>query len=1072
LNADTRTLTNKMQAFKRLENFERQRFINTLKNGKGVDQIVRNAVLLNTSKKSENRKTIQNLLNKSSLDANIKKNVLNRFEKNESMDSLRGVIQTGIKNLQNKKKSDFVIYVRSTNLPKNEQNRFIEQSSGNYEKVDQRVSEFISNQKNKNKIELNAYLKQTNLNKNTKNKILKNFQTLNQSKKTVNSLVAASKARKVKNLTNYANTLGVNATPLIQKLNTTNLERVKQNVDALAKTKEVSAITDYMKKQKLDAPTIKSILNQNLSFSESVKKVESIKQASKDKALADIKRILIKHDVDPMDRQRFYTMNNTNTIEQKVIAFKKEQKTKRLNAFKSTLNTMGIPPNEQVKYMVRFNTGGEPSQSIIDTIIKSRAINQTKQKSENRDKLVRYIQRDLKLDPKKNSVIVDNILGLFDTTHMNLEKLKNKARNQSQAKNDMGPIKDRDTFMYYIDYLVDTKQITLAQGDELLLALGGQFVDPSKLKQRVLEMIQNKKTNRDALVKVLNTLENLPIRDKFLRNFNTDKKNLKTIQKDIRSIQEKEKEKKTQAFKTYLTTVDITDDDKKKLMDRFLAGETNLQGVAKTMESRRKNNLRFELKNTIGLNAETVNKALTTNQPLKTANRLKKVQNTTELLAYLNTLNLMNTAEKSKILNAFKNSNAPMSTFKARAKIMQTLKETEKKARDRAKVQDTVKNLSANDQRRILSKLNTNSYVLNTILKNASNLKQKQSNEAIARTRADLLKYARDDLKLNANTIRNVMTTLEATNYTTAKKQANQANQARQSKQTAANKVEFTAFINALNIGSQNKQRLLTRFNSNPAARRTLETEAEKIRKDMNNTNRRRDRDALVRFMKELNISDANSILNGFTNLETAKKQLTELRRTKNIKQERNENNSKLAKILGNQQSLRNHVSRLKHLTPENRKTYTNLLESGKGTFTNLKEASSAKNNEIAKRKQVLSNRVNREVPGLYGAHRREWKAAINRALNTNTLDAELRKRFDLSEKIKSTTVLDPRTRGALLKDLMKINSNVDSTAKNLSEIVNLNRQVKRASGSQLVRVSRNLQAKKNRVAVKDKTRR
>ena len=300
---------------------------------------------------------------------------------------------------------------------------------------------------------------------------------------------------------------------------------------------------------------------------------------------------------------------------------------------------------------------------------------------------------------------------------------------------------------------------------------------------------------------------------------------LRLYKKDLNA---KRKATARKGFSNFLNTLYLNNSDRAAFLEQFNDGTTSLnrlqqnaqQKEVKTIEEK-KGEL-FVYLSELGLEApdrnlilknfnadpRSVNNLRNKGRQIKNArNEERRMEIRRELKEYLNGLNLLTNKNKQNILNK----NLSLNNGRAEGNRAQEFKKLAKKNVNTTTLKNSIRNLSNKDQTYLLNKFETRNVTLNSVLKEAEDLRKKRSLEKRSRERNELYNFV-NKLDMNVADRNSIMNKFNKTNATvnTLKNEASQLRNKRTSEKRALNRNELSGFLNTLNLSGTNKKVYLT----------------------------------------------------------------------------------------------------------------------------------------------------------------------------------------------------------------------------------------------------------------------
>jgi hypothetical protein len=1057
-----------------------------------------------TEQKALNKQSLKNYMNRTDLSTEVKTNIEKRFNANQSnLRKLQAEINKMVKNAQNTKlannKAKFTNYVRTTILSQTNQNAFIRKLNANNvnvsslrQEVNAMVSRMVQVQRDKDRDELDEYMKTKGLTNGNRKTILNKFNVnseiaLKNLKQEANAIVI-SRIQERKNanaaeLREYVRELGLNnqdANALVTKLNRNSLNSLKTEADRIAKKKaqnrksaERRNLNAYMNEIGLNTNNKEGILRKNVSLNEGKKLANQTLQMRirerREKNVIKLKLHLNNLNLTNEEKRKFYNNFNKNvnlnTIKSNassLAASKKAQiKAEQVADLKAFMNVQGLTGSEQRPFANRLNKNQDDLNALKLEVEEFASEKFKSLKAKARQDLVKYLSK-LSLDQSN----VNGILKNFDNTNVNSNVLKKRAKEINKSRKNQRYAQDESEFFNYLNTL---QNLTAENRTEITSKLNGYFTNWNSIKKEATDTAVQRAKERRAREKseLNNYLTNLGFNNNTKRNFfkNLDdgKKNLSTLKKNAvayrKQLNNNAKAGARKGFSNFLNTLYLNNSDRAAFLEQFNDGTTSLnrlqqnarQKEVKTIEEK-KGEL-FVYLSELGLEApdrnlilknfnadpRSVNNLRNKGRQIKNArNEERRMEIRRELKAYLNGLNLLTNKNKQNILNK----NLSLNNGRAEGNRAQEFKKLAKRNVNTTTLKNSIRNLSNKDQTYLLNKFETRNVTLNSVLKEAEDLRKKRSLEKRSRERNELYNFV-NKLDMNVADRNSIMNKFNKTNATvnTLKNAASQLRNKRTSEKRALNRSELSGFLNTLNLSGTNKKGILNRFNANKNASLTsLRTNAEELQKQRGIEKRLANREEISRYLTTLGLSNANSqiILNKFN----TNKSVT----TTNARKEANALLQQRIKesVAANREDLVSYMNTL-NLTNANKSAMLKNFDSEAVSLNKLKNKAANINSRIktkASERQELSNYIN-EL-GINGTvllqKLNDGRSTLNRLKQDarkmrNVSDAQMikNKKEKLRDYMKETRLKNTNKQSFLNR--VELNTNMDEIKREVREL-------------------------------------
>ena len=1057
-----------------------------------------------TEQKALNKQSLKNYMNRTDLSTEVKTNIEKRFNANQSnLRKLQAEINKMVKNAQNTKlannKAKFTNYVRTTILSQTNQNAFIRKLNANNvnvsslrQEVNAMVSRMVQVQRDKDRDELDEYMKTKGLTNGNRKTILNKFNVnseiaLKNLKQEANAIVI-SRIQERKNantaeLREYVRELGLNnqdANALVTKLNRNSLNSLKTEADRIAKKKAQNRkntnrrnLNAYMNEIGLNTNNKEGILRKNVSLNEGKKLANQTLQMRirerREKNVIKLKLHLNNLNLTNEEKRKFYNNFNKNvnlnTIKSNassLAASKKAQiKAEQVADLKAFMNVQGLTGSEQRPFANRLNKNQDDLNALKLEVEEFASEKFKSLKAKARQDLVKYLSK-LSLDQSN----VNGILKNFDNTNVNSNVLKKRAKEINKSRKNQRYAQDESEFFNYLNTL---QNLTAENRTEITSKLNGYFTNWNSIKKEATDTAVQRAKERRAREKseLNNYLTNLGFNNNTKRNFfkNLDdgKKNLSTLKKNAvayrKQLNNNAKAGARKGFSNFLNTLYLNNSDRAAFLEQFNDGTTSLnrlqqnarQKEVKTIEEK-KGEL-FVYLSELGLEApdrnlilknfnadpRSVNNLRNKGRQIKNArNEERRMEIRRELKAYLNGLNLLTNKNKQNILNK----NLSLNNGRAEGNRAQEFKKLAKRNVNTTTLKNSIRNLSNKDQTYLLNKFETRNVTLNSVLKEAEDLRKKRSLEKRSRERNELYNFV-NKLDMNVADRNSIMNKFNKTNATvnTLKNAASQLRNKRTSEKRALNRSELSGFLNTLNLSGTNKKGILNRFNVNKNASLTsLRTNAEELQKQRGIEKRLANREEVSRYLTTLGLSNANSqiILNKFN----TNKSVT----TTNARKEANALLQQRIKesVAANREDLVSYMNTL-NLTNANKSAILKNFDSEVVSLNKLKNRAANINSRIktkASERQELSNYIN-EL-GINGTvllqKLNDGRSTLNRLKQDarkmrNVSDAQMikNKKEKLRDYMKETRLKNTNKQSFLNR--VELNTNMDEIKREVREL-------------------------------------
>jgi hypothetical protein len=585
------------------------------------------------------------------------------------------------------------------------------------------------------------------------------------------------------------------------------------------------------------------------------------------------------------------------------------------------LTRIGLTPVEQQPFIQRLVMNDEPMNTIKKDADRFFIEKFTALRESNRGKLIEGLKK-FNLDRTN----FNHIMNKFNKTYIPPQKLLNEAKTIEGFRKRERWVESNAEFIDYMDTLTG---LTHEDRQRIKMALDGYFIDFAPLKKSatnaaIKTVNAPRAKNRKALVNHLNKagLKNR-VKIMFLRNFDSNVANLNTIKAQITNFKNSRNqeafEEKQEKFASYLNRFKfLKNEDKMMLLDTYAIKGEATRNEAKNLNAVRKNQGAFNLKtylvNNLGLNEknnrvkrsmnkytmfpQNINTIMTkaeqnkliSNERTRLLERVKNLPNSTKLenrIKGLRDLNgvapldqditnayaavlrkdISNMALQSGIKFEMDLSKivTPQDANQARMRLLGALKN--KKGVEYTKLRESIKNMFPQNQNSLLQKFASQNVSLKNVLKNASELRKKRTEEQQADERRMLYEFINTELDLNVNDRKSILKNFDKTkNLSTMQVKATNLKKKRIAEKIAENRLKVEKLIDPLNLSNADKKTILNSFNTNPGNVLAFETQAKALKKMRVGEKRSNERQQLLGHLRNLKLSETNTkkIMNVF----------------------------------------------------------------------------------------------------------------------------------------------------------------------------------------------------------------
>jgi hypothetical protein len=843
----------------------------------------------------------------------------------------------------------------------------------------------IGEKKEKERRELEAYINNLGLGVNNKRNILNQNLTLNNGKRLANTKLKEKQGRnqKIKNRKNleaYINSLGLTTNDKVNILNKDpNLTEGKR----LANNRIQMKIREKRNKNK----TALSIYLNKLG----------LKNDDKNQFLTNLNNPNV----------------NINAIKQRANAFVQNKKTKKkqanqkeLEEYLTQFNLTNTEKNEFVTMLTETNI--TTLKQKVDTYLAKKIKNK---RASLRQELIAYLQGLNITEKDKRNIIVE-----FNNTNTNVRILKNRANGIAGARQQQRYIQEEGEF---INYLNSLSNLTANNKSNITSKLNSYFTDWESLKKSATNLAlqrasEKRNKQRTELENYANELGlNNTRKRSLLKKLNNKVSNLITLKREAKKIKnemnEEARNEKRKNLLRQLTQFNITNENRQELMKQF--GTTNnsiILNQAKNLEANKRQTKRDELSlfmSELGLEESDRNLILKNfdvnpkNITLRNkATRLKETRNKEdrekirrELKEYLNTLNMLNKSNKRKLLS---NNTRSYNNVKNEANQLQaqkkSLSERKKQREELVRYLNSLTMLNKNNKQRLLANNSRNI----TNIKNEAN--QIQELKKIAKRNAELNTLKKSMNGLNQNSQLYMIDKFETQNVTlkSALKEVEEIKKKIAIEKRVSNRQELIDYMNGLNLGDNDKKKIIKNYDSKKANFGTLKNLATRI--NATTKNKERQRQELSNYINDLGINGTQLLKkfnDGRSTLNRLKSDANKMRTVAN---------ARLVNSKRNQ--LRTHMknTRLNDKTKNsfiNRVNLNTNMNSLKGEVNNLNTQLKTRDETLSAKKSEMSvflNTLNELRP-------ENRNAFIAKVVNANTnIEAIKREATNMNQNFKN----------------------------------------------------------------------
>ena len=939
---------------------------------------------------NENRTTMINKYNANTLNVEVlKKQAMGLRDSKISERKAKLLSHMNTLGLDNETKQKLLSRIENTNL-----NTLKANANG--------IASKIANEKSmREKRELEEYINSLNLGVNNKRSILNKNPSLDEGKRLANTKLREKQAknREVqnrRNLENYINQLGLNTNNKLEILN------------------KNPSLTDG-----------KRLANSKLQMKIKEKR-------NKDRFALSV--YLNKLGLTNKEKTKFlgnFNQNvNSNVIKANASAFvqnkKAQQKSVKRQELQTYLSKIGLTNQEQFQFLNKFNQNLDNANAIkkeANVYLRETA---KQQRAMMREDLFMYL-KGLNISETN----AKGILKEFNNTNTNAQILKNRANAVVATRKRERFIQEEGEFMNYLNTLED---LTAENKTKITEKLNGYYTNWKSIKKSATNIaLQRAKEKRDKqreeLASYANNLGlNSSKKRSLLKALDNKAANLSTLKMEANAMKNQmnanAKAIKRKNLLQKLTKLDLTNQNRESFMEKFANNTSTVNAIfeeAKQLESQRIKTRRDELSlfmNQLGLeqNDKTLilknfdvnpsGNAMLRNRATQLKNKRKQQEREEirrELKEYLNTLNMLNSSNKKRLLannsrsynnvkdeanqlqvnkkaqlerkkeredvsryintlnmltknnkqrllaNNSKNGNA----IRNEANQLQEFKKTAKRGAELNTLKKAANGLNQNSQLYVIDKFETQNVTLNSMLKEVEQLKKKMVTEKRSQNRAELVDHM-NSLNIGDNDKKKILKNYDSqkVNLVTLKNRATQINTAIKNKELQ--RQELSNYINGLGI---NGTQLIKKFNDGRSTLNRLKADADKMKTVANARLVNSKRDQLRAHMKNTRLNDKNK--KSFINRVTVNTDMNSLKSEVNgLNAQLKTRNEELA---AKRSEVSVFLNTLNDLRPENRKAFLAKVVSANTDTESIKREATSMNKAVKNRRSEKQRRDEEE---------------------------------------------------------------------------------------------------------------
>jgi len=587
----------------------------------------------------------------------------------------------------------------------------------------------------------------------------------------------------------------------------------------------------------------------------------------------------------------------------------------KVYATRTFLNALGMAPGDQ-EIFVRRAIAGENVNTIKKDgkMYMTRVLNDLRR--ENADKMLKFLQ-DLEIKPQN----VDRIMKKFATTYINMNTLKNEAKQIENFRNHGNWVETNDEFLDFVN------ELPMSQGDKVKIKsnFDSDFVNFNAIVNTTIKTAlntQNEKNNtirRELMAYINNHKLNVYNKRKLMKKFNTTNKNVNAIKNEAnkikRNIINAEELKKREERLKYLDTFKILTNREKM----YLLPENNSE--VEKYHNRRKRELRFKLRryivDNLGLTMdhpeivkifekfdtapenydEYARRATEIKKLRNEKNRLKSKTRNTKILEDIDEIkNLVDVAKinskinqefmtkmKKKLSVLILNSGMKIKLNLSRVRspqqinaVMVNIKKAyqTKRFQELQQLRRSVAGLTPQDQNEILEEFVTTDVPIKTSMKKVMKLRVKMAEEKHKVDRNLLQSFYKNELKLNSKDVTDLLLEFDTSkNVQKMKNKGTQVKKLRINEKISGNRLKLEKIIDSMNLPNTDKKSILAMYDKKPNSVMLYETTAKQLSAARKKELKNKEAANLLALLKSLKLSETNTkkIVNSFITVPNAK---------------------------------------------------------------------------------------------------------------------------------------------------------------------------------------------------------
>ena len=705
---------------------------------------------------------------------------------------------------------------------------------------------------------------------------------------TIDTLKQANKVTRFQSkvqLKQMARRLGVNV-PITDVKTNKNVKNIKTKIENAYNTKQKQLKNRFDRRRRLEKANLEVFLN----------KYSQILSVDERKTFLEF----------------FDKGTNLATLKTNIHRYAIQKKTALINAkvytTRTYLNALGMAPEDQ-QFFVRRVTAGENVNTIKKDgkMYMTRVLNDLRRS--NADKMLEFL-KDLEIKPQN----VDRIMKKFATTYINMNTLKNEAKQIENFRNHGNWVETNDEFLDFVN------ELPMSQDDKVKIKsnFDSDFVNFNAIVNTTIKTAlntQNEKNNtirRELMAYINNHKLNVYNKRKLMKNFNTTNKDVNAIKNEAnmikRNIINTEQLKKREERMKYLNKFKILTNREKM----YLLSKNNSE--AEKYHNRRKRELRFKLRRYIvdklGLTMdhpeimkifekfdtapekydEYARRATEIKRLRNEKNRLKSKTRNTKILENITEIkNLVDVAKinskinedfmikmKKKLSDLILNSGMKiklnLSTVRNPQQInavMVNIKKAyqTKRFKELQQLKRSLMGLAPQNQNEILQEFMTTDIQLKTSMKKVMGIREKMRENKHKIERDTLHKLLKNQLSLSSKDISDLLTEFDKVkNVEKIRVKAMQVKKLRTNEKIAENRLKLVKILDGIDLSDTDKKSIFMMYDKKPNSIMLYETTAKQLSSARKKELKNKEKSNLNALLKTLKLSSANSkqILNSF----------------------------------------------------------------------------------------------------------------------------------------------------------------------------------------------------------------